>query len=66
MRVTITIKKVPNILLVGLLCINAAIDIFLGTFAFGNKNLMVVGILAIAFAVQGMVITKIVKNSFYL
>jgi hypothetical protein len=56
----------PGILLLGMLLLNTLVDVFFGALAFGSHNFMTVGVLAIACAIQGMFMTKIAKNLFYL
>lgn len=62
MWTTIANRKILSIPLFGILVLNTIIDIFLGAIALGHHNFMIVGVLAIAFAIQGMFMFRVSRN----
>lgn len=63
MKMTVN-SKILSIPLLLILLLNAFIDVFLGSIALANHNFMIVGILAIAFAIQGLFMTSVAKSKF--
>jgi hypothetical protein len=57
-------RKLLSIPLLGILLLNTFIDVFLGAIALGHHNFMIVGVLAIAFAIQGMFMVHAIRNIF--
>ena len=57
-------RKLLSIPLLGILLLNTFIDVFLGAIALGHHNFMIVGVLAIAFAIQGMFMVRVSRHIF--